>query len=743
LRIEGGKPFHGVLPHPPTTTGVFANLPVQGFLSGPTTKSPEYYSDSEVIAFKAPAGDVAIDTLEPKITTNAGQLNAAWMTDGDYTKSIFSSTESAIDQPWIQYEFAQPQVIQAVSFATRTQNTGNFLILESGNDTGHFTQVAEIRPLQHGFAPSGNVTQTTVAFTPVTARFYRIRFKSNAAAGQVSELVLHPGARVNHVEEKDGFSTAIDLYAAATPSGSPASATGKNDVIVLTGKMQPDGTLDWAPPPGDWVVLRFGSSLTGATNEPAPADATGLEVDKFDHAAVKAYMEHYLDLMKSSLGPELMGKRGLRYVINDSWEAANQNWTDDMVADFTRLRGYDPRPWMPVLAGHIVESTAASDRFLWDFRKTIADLIATEHYGQIETTLHAYGLLHYSESQEDHRAFVADGMQVKKYSEVPMGAMWTQAPGVNKTFYDYNTDDRESASVAHIYGRKMAAAESMTATRGAWAWTPETLKPTADQEFLNGINRFAIHESTHQALIGKEPGLSLGPVGQWFNRNETWANQAVAWIDYLARCSYLLQQGNFRADILYYYGEDSNLTGLFGDKAPDLPAGYGFDYINADALIHELTVRDHHIETKSGMSYRVLSLDPFSKHMSLPVLKAIEKLVKDGATVAGSKPDDDPSLADDQMEFKKLSDRLFGDGTGVHQFGKGTVYAGKTVGEALTAMQVQPDFEYSKAQPDTHLEFVHRALADGDIYFVDNRGDRAEQTNAIFRVKGKAAQLWR
>ena len=163
-----------------------------------------------------------------------------------------------------------------------------------------------------------------------------------------------------------------------------------------------------------------------------------------------------------------------------------------------------------------------------------------------------------------------------------MSAMWVQKPGVNKIMYGYNADDRESASVAHIYGQNIAAAESMTScnTSTAWAWSPATLKPTADQEFLNGINRFVIHESAHQALVGKAPGITLGPCGQWFNRNETWAEQANVWTKYLARNSFLLQQGHFAADILYFYGEDSNVTILFDKKAPDLPAGYNFDYIN-------------------------------------------------------------------------------------------------------------------------------------------------------------------
>ncbi len=214
-----------------------------------------------------------------------------------------------------------------------------------------------------------------------------------------------------------------------------------------------------------------------------------------------------------------------------------------------------------------MESAAASDRFLWDFRRTLADMIAEHHYDQITQILKARGMGHYGESHESGRALIGDGMEVKRTNDVPMCAMWTQRPGVNADQPGSNADIRESASVAHIYGQNLVAAESLTAGSAAWAWSPATLKPTADKELAMGLNRFVLHTSVHQPLVDKGPGLSLGPFGQWFTRNETWAEQATPWISYLARSSYLLQQGRFVADIAYFYGEDTNVTALFQQKA--------------------------------------------------------------------------------------------------------------------------------------------------------------------------------
>jgi hypothetical protein len=518
-------------------------------------------------------------------------------------------------------------------------------------------------------------------------------------------------------------------------------AIRKDAVIDLTARMRPDGTLDWTPPPGHWVVLRLGYSLTGHKNAPASPEATGLEVDQLDRDAVRSYFENYLDQYRSATGG-LMGKRGLRYLITDSWEAGLQNWTPAMLAQFARRRGYDPHPWLPVLTGRVVESAAASDRFLWDFRRTLADLVVENHYDQLTDLLRGRGMGRYSESHESGRAFIADGMEVKRRADVPMSAMWTQLPGVNREQYGYNADIRESASVAHLYGQNLVAAESLTAASGAWAWSPESLKPTADKELAMGLNRFVIHTSVHQPLTDRKPGLGLGPFGQWFTRNETWAEQAKPWIDYLSRCSYLLQQGRFAADLLYFYGEDSNITALFGDREPPIPPGYAFDYVNADALVRLLSVKEGRIATPSGMRYRVLALDPRARQVSLPVLRKIRDLVKAGAVVAGAPPVESPSQSDDPDAFRRIVQEVWGDDRAERSFGRGKVYPDAALAAVLQSLQVPPDVSFAPSTPETQPLFVHRTLAAADLYFVVNQTGQALTVDATFRLQGKAPELW-
>jgi len=764
--VEGGKAFSGKLAHPPAITGAFQNIGVREQFGPPSPNLPEFYADAVVVAFRLPVSE-SNETAQAKITSNGAGLDAAALSDSDLEKTTKVPIPAVGSESWIQFEYPSAHTICAITYVPKDpgfiEQFANGIsaperTLEASEDGQSFRKVASLN--------GGRAAQHTISFAPVTAKYFRVTFKRNPppprpawAEGidassfgpvppaptdyEIAELVLQSEPRVNHFEEKAAFVPEPDLYQYQTPHFDASTAIKKSDVIDLTSKMTPEGTLDWTPPEGKWVVLRFGYSLLGITNHPATPEATGLEVDKLDRRYVKDYFEKYLDSYKETVGADEMGKKGIQYVINDSWEAGSQNWTDNMLSQFKTLRGYDATSWLPVLTGRIVESSEASDRFLWDFRKTIADLIATEHYGQLQDTLRERGMRHYGESHEDGRAFVADGMEVKKLNEVPMSAMWTQQPEVNNVQYGYNADDRESASVAHIYGQNIAAAESLTAAAAPWGWSPATLKPTADQELLNGINRFVIHESAHQPLVGKAPGLTLGPFGQWFNRNETWAEQANAWVSYLARSSYMLQQGHFGADLLYFYGEDSNVTAIFQHKSPAIPAGYGFDYVNADALIHEFSVTNGRITTKSGMEYKLLGLDPYSRHMSLPVLRAIYKLVNDGAVVAGPKPTDDPSLSDDQAEFDKLSSQLFGDGSGVHKVGKGTVYAGQNLSDVFNSLHLAPDFDYLKHNSDSDVQFVHRKLKNGDIYFVNNRSNHDQSIDATFRVAGMVPELWR
>ncbi|HLL93952.1 MAG TPA: glycosyl hydrolase, partial [Spirosoma sp.] len=544
-RVMGGQAFSGKLPQPPNTTGKFQNVPVApDMLSQPTADEPVYYADAAVIAYRLPAAEKPVASLNPKITSSGGTFSLAELTDGDLASAKVLPPMEVGQDGWIQYEFDSPQTIKAFNLvgAAPAGELAEFRgmpdnrMLKVSDDGTTFRDVVIIR--------GSTVPQSTMAIPPTTARYFRFTFKTEKPEGNafaamtggsaepgkpqgvpIAELVLHNTDRVDLFEQKAGFSA----WKESTPSlvKANADAIPTEDVVDLTSKMSADGTLNWTAPGGNWVVMRLGYSITGRKNHPASPEATGLEVDKLDKVAVKKYIDTYLDMYQDATGGKL-GAKGLEYMVLDSYEAGHMTWTKTMPEEFKKRRGYDLTPWLPVLTGRVVRSADASEKFLWDFRKTIGELIVENHYEVIGDALRARGMKRYTESHENGRIYLADGMDVKRRADIPMSAMWTPGSlaGGNSEEVRSEADIREAASVAHIYGQNLVAAESMTSIQNAFSWHPEKLKRTADMEMASGLNRFVIHTSVHQPLDDKKPGFSLGPFGQYFTRQETWAEPA-------------------------------------------------------------------------------------------------------------------------------------------------------------------------------------------------------------------------
>lgn len=760
LDIPGGKRFKGVLPHPPTATGSFQNIEMglrSPFSQSTATELPHYYKDIAVIAVRMPESYRSLDDYKPTVSSSGGAFTLAQLTDGDLVEAAELPYGEPGTRSWIQYAFSEPVTIYAVDVASaaaggdgfRRDQQGALPVLESSEDGKAWQEVTEI-----GHAAAG---LSALSFPAVTARYFRLVYtapqpqrpdprmaemfggmpggqQQAARSVDISEFRLYTTPKVHRFVEKAGFATATDLQDAPTPCADDAIALA--DVLDVTRYMK-NGVLNWTPKAGTWKILRFGCTLTGHQNSPASPEATGLEVDKLSAEHVRAYFEHYLDMYKDATGG-LMGARGLQYVITDSWEAGCLNWTDKMFENFRDMRSYDLHAWLPALAGYVVDTPENSDKFLWDWRRTIGELTARNHYDLLTDILNERGMGRYTESHENGRAFVGDGMEVKKNAAVPMSAMWTTGLGQS------GADIRESASVAHIYGQRFVAAESLTAGGNAWSYVPETLKPTADWEMANGLNRFVIHTSVHQPLDEFKPGFSLGPFGQWFTRHETWAeNAAKPWITYLSRSSYLLQQGQYKADILYFYGEGGNITGQYGNDLPAIPEGYSFDFVNADAIQNAIGSKDGRLVAPAGTTYSFLYLDPdYTRYITVPVLLKLEALVKEGAVLVGYKPLSSPSLQDNPAEFEAVAQRLWGDGFGLRKVGKGQVFSGASLQQAVLQLGIRPDIRYAGQHPDSKLAFVHRDLGDTQIYWLDSRSGKADDMLVSLKIDGYEPEIW-
>ncbi len=514
--------------------------------------------------------------------------------------------------------------------------------------------------------------------------------------------------------------------------------TRLEDILNITDKMSPDGVLTWQVPEGEWTVLRFGYTITNAHVSTYSGQWKGLVIDYLSRDAFERYWNEVVAPLIEDAGP--LAGTTLKQLETDSWECGGMNWTPNFPAEFKARRLYDPLPYLPVIAGKIVENRDVTNCFLADFRKTIGDCVTENHYQVFAELAHKHNLEIQPESGGPH-AGPMDAIRNLGRNDIVMSEFWAPSPHrpqpVNRFFV------KQASSVAHIYGKKYVGAESFTTIGPHWndvLWKSQ--KPSSDHEFCSGLNMVFFHTFT---CSPKEMGL---PGQEYFagthvNPQVTWWEYSDAFIDYLNRCQYILQQGKFIADVLYYYGDHvPNLVQLKeADPAKVLP-GYDYDVTNEEILL-QLKVDDNRIEVPGGVRYRLLVL-PDHKVLSLAALEKVQKLLQQGATILGPKPQRLVSLvggAKSQERFKEISNQLWGpepDPAGHKQIGKGRLIWGKTAREVLQEDGVEPDF----AVNDADFDYIHYTIGDVDVYYVCNQSEQQRYAACSFRVSNKDTQLW-
>ena len=745
MNLKGPHNFSGKLPAPPSVEGPIRNL--SNTAKGVETKQG-FYKDFIVLAFPTPTDDVYDRLTVPSVTTGAGKIDPSFLLDDDLNSTVTIRSGKDRKMVWIQYYFEQPFTARAVTLVNRAGiPVGRLAVSNDGSD---FHTVALLPGAQ--LYRAGKVE--TVSFPAATAKYFRLEFTGAPmrpadvmsetinppdSLYTFSEIKLHSGSRINRWEDKAGFYHLFNYDPVMSPEASPTSVIDPATVFNLTPGLSADGSLEWKVPPGNWTIMRFGYSLTGSKNRPAVPAGSGYEVDKLSRKHTLDYIKQYTAPITEALGP--LYAKSLKGVMLDSWEAGMQNWTDDLPDEFKKRRGYDLTPFLPSLAGRVMGSSDVSDRVLWDFRRTLADMFAENHYAVLTEFLNKQGIKTYGEASGVSLEILEDALLCKKYVDIPMGEFWYRALHPELMYYQ---DVRGAASASHIYGKSLVAAEAYT---GGGFESPWTLKKIGDYWFAQGVNRFVFHTSAHQPLDTK-PGNTM--VGTHINRNITWAEQAKPFMEYLARNSYMLAQGKFVADIAYLLDEGAPSTmpiwGTGINPAP--PDGYDYDYINSDVLITRMSVApDGRLILPDGMSYSVLVL-PNSEQMSLPVLMKINDMVKAGATIIGPKPERTPGYSGypgSEIRFQNIVSDLWADLDGVSRtirvHGKGRVFWGTPVKTVLIRLKVSPDVEYS--QPlDSRIDWIHRRTEDADIYFVVNSAEVPLETEIRFRVTGREAEIW-
>jgi len=506
-------------------------------------------------------------------------------------------------------------------------------------------------------------------------------------------------------------------------------ATVQRDAIVdVSAKMDKAGKLAWDAPAGKWLILRMGHTSTGKDNHPAPEPGRGLECDKLSKAAAET---HFNGLMGKIITDShlLTGEeRTLVATHIDSWEVGSQNWTPLMREEFKKRRGYDLMPFLPAFTGRVVDSLEVTERFLWDLRQTVSDMIVENYAGHFHTLARRHGMRLSIEAYGEP----ADDMTYAGQADEPMGEFWSWGK------FGAASSCTEMASAAHIYGRRILGAEAFTATdKEKWLGHPALIKDLGDWAFCEGINRFVFHRYAMQPWTkpDRAPGMSMGPWGLHYERTQTWWEQSKAWHQYLARCQYLLQQGLFVSDVCYLQAEGAPRSFSPPPEAfigGHIRSGYNFDGCTQEVLLTRMTVKDKRLVLPDGMSYRVLVL-PHVETMTPALLRKVRELADVGATILGSKP---PLKAPGLSDYPKCDEEVARMAGELWKSGK--IVTDKTAAELLAGCGVPPDFT-----SDLKLRFIHRSLPDAEVYFVANPLETPVQTTAKFRIAGKQPELWR
>jgi hypothetical protein len=580
----------------------------------------------------------------------------------------------------------------------------------------------------------------------------------------VSTGNLKDARRVTDIKNKIGQKLpgfTIDSASAwATEEELPASVCVPADKIIdLSDKMDTGGNLDWTAPKGVWIIQRVGAVATGSTTRPVNDFSMGLECDKLNPEAVAFQFKNWYGEAARRVGPKLAGKV-LSMNHSDSWECGPQTWSPVFREEFKKRRGYDPVTYLPVTDGIAVGSAEETERFLWDYRRTIVDLISDSFF---KTSVRLTNQAGATYSSEVVSGMLTDSLEFYREVDVPMGEFWVASHGQGAVHLPM------VSSGAHIYGKRLVFVEAFTERGINWKEDPYFLKALGDYSFTCGVNRYALHVWAHQAFPDRVPGVTLFKVyGTFFSGNQPWHKLSVPWFAYITRCQSMLQQGLPVADVCYFQGEDLPAQAYQRQNLnPALTLGYDFDTINRDALLTRASAQNGRMVLPDGVSYKLLVL-PGSDRMSVEVSKKIGELASGGVLVIGPKPTKTYSLAEYTGGDKELADVVKNTWKNVLQ--------GVTPTDLLLKNNTPPDVEFigtdmswvhrgskvlkrhanwngkndtTKHRPELGLEYTsptfsacHRRTSDADFYFVSNQEHEEREVEVAFRITGKAPELW-
>ena len=738
--------------------------PFEGEIKLPQPKIFEdYYRDLNVFVFPTLPGDMIPLTLSnPRMSSNIPGLDFSKIIDGDInTGTILKGSGDTVD---IKFEFPEPQKIfslQVFMIDPHGSKLKNVMpTLFTSTDGKEWTQ--QVKTGAHESFYVGDMEALSEgSLSEITSRYFKVQISIPRDQLMVSlnEIFLGAARLQNNNFKAARFRNRVYAFDPVDMNIPQDQVVDGSKIMDLISQMDSTGKLSCKLPSGNWTIMRMGHTSTGkrmGADHPDDRDHPGLEADKMSKEAILTHLNTGLVGRVAGQRKEHNFKSGISINL-DSWECGEQTWTRDFPAEFRKRRGYDCIKWMPAVTGRIIDNVDVTERFLWDYRRTIADLYAENYFGTFRDFCHDNNMILDGETPGIGIPAMTDGLQCLGIMDIPQGEFWIRAkPGPNRTWGMSGQDNtKEAAVAAHIYGKKVVSCEGFTSFGYAdgWQMDPLQLKPIGDKQFCKGMNEIVFHCYAHQH-DDRVPGMTLGQFGLNFTRKLTWWEQGHDWVQYLSRCQHMLRQGLFVADICYFYGENSPSSVYY--HVPDLldprkmhlpvtPSGYDYDCCDWTTL-SRMTVSNGRIVLPHGMSYAYLVV-PSNAQMTVHALEKVKELVLAGATVVGTVPTRCPSLTgypqSDEI-IRSIAKELWPENTGPagKSVGKGRVINNDSFKEILLYDKLHADFEVRSNQTDTDIHYTHRRQDGMDIYFISNQRERIQDATLLFRVSQKVPEIW-
>jgi hypothetical protein len=769
--IQGGKRYNDTITKPEAYKG--------------------YYKDISVYAFPSITGtNVSTKSTVPKVTTSLPATDVQFLVQADNKKSFATS-----DPCWIQMEFDKPFLCRTITIRNKSTNYQSWRLMIQASDDGlNFRSIGRLEPPRHGW--QNNNDMLTSAIAPVTARYFRFVYDKEGSEPGSEDLDFakwKPSLKITGIE----LSAEPKLHQFESKNGSvwqvskrttdqqlpPDLCIDKEKLINISDKLDANGRLNWDAPAGEWTIIRMGHTSTGLTNATG-GGGIGLECDKFNPEAITLQFNSWFGEIFKQAGPDL-AKRVLKVFYIDSWECGSQNWSPVFRDEFTRRRGYDPLPYLPVMAGVPIESADFSERFLHDVRQTIAELVNDKFYATMSKLAHEKGCNFTAESVAP--TMVSDGMLHYSNVDIPMGEFWLRSPT-----HDKPNDMLDAISGGHIYGKNVIQAEGFTQLRTVWDEHPGMLKAIGDRNLALGVNRLVFHVFTHNPWTDRKPGMTLDGIGLNFQRDQTWWKPGRAWVQYITRCQALLQMGRPVADIAVFTGEETPrrammpdrlvpvLPGIFGEKRVKaeaerlankgvpmrvIPAGvsntanmpdadkwidplrgYAYDSFNRDALLRLATVKNGRITLPGGASYGVLvlpgptKLSPDSGLMFGEVASKLKHLVDSGAKLIIN----GHAVQSAGVRFYKMDNGVIKTVDAELWAAKDRVFPAPYTKSDFSSIGIEKDVIFHDSTGDyaEDIAWTHRTSPGFDIYFVSNQLLEQRNLSISFRTSGRVPEIF-